>query len=513
MKLLLADDETITRDGLMKGLAFDELGIDEIYQADNGLHALELVKTFEPDILLTDVRMPRMDGITLAEELLQKFPDICVIFMSGYSDKEYLKAAIKLKAVSYIEKPIRLQEVSEVLSEAVRTVRERKLNAHYQDISKRQREADTAFLLSLAGKASGIPADAFPIPPESVRFCCTALIRCYQVAGTEAEKSIDALFTDLFANLHLVLIHAVRQPFLYMMHLFSDREFSENQQHFLAGRMTELLKSQPFSFHLVFGKPVSSVYRLYDSYNTAIITLQRAFFQKENTGIRYESALSHGRIRELPDSLGAGNFRDLLLQKDRGAIKRFSDSLLSDILSSRELVPSQVRELYYRLFQEIKQAALTFHAQTAQSLQYSLWEHISAAATVFELHTMLESHADSLLRQIEENSSVSSPVYLIKTYISSHLSDANLSIKAISEAVRLSSSYLCTIFKAETGDTVTHYITELRMQKARELLLDPGNRISEISGMVGFSDSNYFSKAFRKAFGVSPSEFRDSLNG
>ena len=90
MKLLIVDDEKLTRDGLMNSIDWEQLGVDAVAQADDGLHGLELAGGFQPDIVLSDVRMPRMSGIEMAEKLQMHNPDISIIFMSGYSDKEYL---------------------------------------------------------------------------------------------------------------------------------------------------------------------------------------------------------------------------------------------------------------------------------------------------------------------------------------------------------------------------------------------------------------------------------------
>lgn len=105
MKLLIVDDEELTRTGVISSVDWKSIGIDEVLQADDGVHGLESARLHRPEIILCDVRMPRMDGITMLERLEKFLPDSVPIFMSGYSDKEYLKAAIKLKAVNYIENP------------------------------------------------------------------------------------------------------------------------------------------------------------------------------------------------------------------------------------------------------------------------------------------------------------------------------------------------------------------------------------------------------------------------
>ncbi len=511
MNLLITDDETITREGLFRGADFEHLGIDSVKTAADGLQALELCRDFRPDILLTDVRMPRMDGISLAETLQQRFPDMSIVFMSGYSDKEYLKAAIKLRAVSYIEKPIRLSEVNQVLAEAAEAVLKKRENARLRDLSRRQSSAAAAQRLTQAGTAVLVSEKDFPVDPDRIRFCVTALIRCYTPVTPQEEDRIEQILSEVLPHLSMSCIHVLRQPSLCILQLFSEKCPSEAQQQYLADRVAELLGAVPLRFHLVFGKPAAGPWQLYDSYNTAIITLQRAFFYPEGTALRYESSVSHGMIADISLHFPEGCFRDLLLKKDGAPIRDYLDSLLPTLSAETGLLPNQVREFYYRLFRELKQAATVLHIDLPAALRYSLWERISGVSSVQMLQQMLEEQTADFLKALTQSVSVSSPVYLIRSYISGHLSDPNLSIKAISDEVHLSTSYVCTIFKAETGDTLTHYITELRMKKARELLMDPRNRISDISVQVGFSDSNYFSKAFKKAFGLSPSEFRDSL--
>lgn len=105
--------------------------------------------------------------------------------------------------------------------------------------------------------------------------------------------------------------------------------------------------------------------------------------------------------------------------------------------------------------------------------------------------------------------SENSTVFLIRDYIEKRFGDNNLSIKEISEHVHLSCSYICTMFKTETGQTLNQYITEYRIEKAKMLLADPRNKITEISSRVGYTDGNYFSKSFKKAVGLSPSEYRE----
>ena len=115
MKLLIVDDEELTRTGVISSIDWQSIGIQEVLQADDGINGIEMARVHRPDIVLCDVRMPRLDGIAMLEQLEEILPDIVPVFMSGYSDKEYLKAAIKLKAVNYIEKPLNPVEIRDAI--------------------------------------------------------------------------------------------------------------------------------------------------------------------------------------------------------------------------------------------------------------------------------------------------------------------------------------------------------------------------------------------------------------
>ncbi|MDQ0920513.1 response regulator [Paenibacillus sp. V4I5] len=127
MNLLLVDDEWFTREGILDNLPWRQLGIERVVQADDGVHALEAAERLRPDILLTDVRMPRMNGTDLAYRIRELYPDCHIIFMSGYTDKEYFKAAIRVSASGYVEKPINIDELrSEVEKAALRCGKNRR---------------------------------------------------------------------------------------------------------------------------------------------------------------------------------------------------------------------------------------------------------------------------------------------------------------------------------------------------------------------------------------------------
>ncbi len=154
MKLLIVDDEELTRTGLISSLDWMSLGIREIYQADDGINGLSIARLYHPEIILCDVRMPRMDGITMLEQLEKELPDTIPVFMSGYSDKEYLKAAIRLKAVTYIEKPLDPEEVREAIKEAQELYIQKARSRRAETMHSMENVSRLALLLTSAYEAN-----------------------------------------------------------------------------------------------------------------------------------------------------------------------------------------------------------------------------------------------------------------------------------------------------------------------------------------------------------------------
>ena len=123
--VLVVDDEKMPREILRDSLPWEELRVDRVEEAEDGAQALELARPHRPDIVISDVKMPRMNGLELAGAVREMYPDCQFIFLSGYTDKEYLKGAIKLRAASYVEKPIDLEEVAAVLREVTAELEKR----------------------------------------------------------------------------------------------------------------------------------------------------------------------------------------------------------------------------------------------------------------------------------------------------------------------------------------------------------------------------------------------------
>ena len=149
IKILIADDEMTVRKRIIKHIDWDSLSISEIREAEDGINALSVCRDFTPDILLTDVRMPRMDGIVLAKELRKQNPRLKIVFISGYADKEYLLGAIELQATNYVEKPLNLQVLFLALKHSCDAIRDQDRHAkELQELNILKRQQLAEYLIS-----------------------------------------------------------------------------------------------------------------------------------------------------------------------------------------------------------------------------------------------------------------------------------------------------------------------------------------------------------------------------
>ncbi len=518
MKLLIVDDEKLTREGLLKEVDFNALGIDSIETAEDGLSGLKLCKSFEPDIVLTDVRMPKMDGIRMMEAVQERYPDCAVIFMSGYSDKEYLKAAIKLHAVSYVEKPIDTDELTEAVKEALSQVLSRRSAQRSLNATRRSADFTVAYRLIKSPDKDDlrelVEEGALSVDIKNAGSCFAMIINDHDPYASFSEEETER-FAELIrpvADRYRLQMLCTVNSSLYVFLLFSGRALTEKQSGYFAGEITECLGKSMESFHVVLGRQVKGYGELSHSYNTAVINLQQSFFMPDNTFLLYSHIPGKTVFKSINNADSFSEFKKLISDHRKEGALSYLDKLLKSLTGSDYILPNQAREFYYRLLSILIEAGNEKKLTKDKYLPANdLWERISACHSVFELNDLMTESTGLFFTVLDASKTESSVVYSIKNYISENYGDMDLSIMAISEHVHLSGSYVCTLFKSETGITLNQYITEYRLMRAKDLLSDPRNRIGEIAGRVGYSDSNYFSKIFRKSFGLSPSEFRESL--
>ncbi len=518
MRLLIVDDEKLTREGISQILPWRQLGIEQVQTAVDGLDALHMASAAMPDILLSDIRMPRMDGISLASRLQALRPEMPIIFMSGYSDKAYLKAAIRLKALSYVEKPIDPAELEEALKEAISHVKKHRENRDKITTSlSRSREILASRLTKFSDESSiiGLLSDAdLLFLTEKKYYFFTMILPVYSYFSTEengdAPPNIMEFLCEKYDFGHIFFL---RQPHLWIFHLWSLSPPDREKILSLAEEFCSHLSGHTRDFHLAIGPVQNSIGQCPESYTCGVLALQKAFFSPTGSLHFYgepEPDAPGLEQREEVLSTIPPRFRESLLQQDAKQAQLLLDQVFALFQAPPHPLPHQAKAYYFRLLDilEERQSKSRMPAQTESPSE--AWGHLLESPSLASLHQVACQRLQRWSSQISSQGDAGRVVAKIKAYISTHYHSEGLSIQDISGHVYLSASYVCTLFKQETGSTLNQYLTEYRLDKAKEFLQDPSQKIQGIAARVGYGDSHYFGKLFKKMTGLTPSEYREA---
>jgi len=526
IKLLIVDDEKTTRDGLVECIPWKELGVDIVKSAAGGIEALEIAKGFNPNIVLTDVRMPKMDGIELAKRLKLKFPECKVIFLSGYTDKEYLKSAIQLQAINYIEKPVNLEEVKEIIRKTVSLCKreEEKKRTEIGLVNKINESLPLLkekLCLELTMPILNINTiktkfDFLNIPFKEQCFCVTVLIKtddgsentfAYRNSGTDLIKTVSRLIEKEKEY----FLCALKEPTLMVIHIFSDNVKDKPYLKKLLSTIKLNIENNSPAGRKLFiaaGSVVSNIKSLNTSYQKAVITLQKQFF------------LGFGNIVFFTEDTSPifnfnkhsiNHFLELLKAEKKNESELFVKKIVNEIKLCTNTLVDNIKNYFFNMLMGLSKIADEKNIVIAESehRQEYFWDVISRAKTLHDIENYLLEKINLFFSAIEEKERSTPIVYSAIRYILNNYSNKNLSIKLIANSVFVTPNYLSLVFKKSTGKTINQFITETRMEKAKELLKDRSIKLYEIASMVGFRDANYFAKIFKKMEGMNPSEYRE----
>ena len=520
---MVVDDEIISREGIIRNINKRNLDISVIKQADDGVHALLLAQNYHPDIVLSDVRMPRMDGIEMAYKLREADPDVKIIFMSGYSEKKYLKSAIHLRALSYVDKPIDYDELEKVLVEAIQMVHDERKKREETDIHERLAKNFPLIKNEIALKLitnyhdSGKPFDysLLGIQPESD--FVTVLIQLLHKENitnhdyfTLMEDTMEQLMFNLEAH-GLVGIPTIKDDYYILLHIACPA----HNPHLL--KKENILKIfsnlvplwNNIDYFVAVGRQVSGIGNVSESYRSAVLALQKLFFVGFNQ-ILFSDNEKVDSYLFLDEKIK--EFRKYLLQDNEEHAISLIHNLTKELTLYTNTLASNIKNYFYRMLLQLYETSRDLFLDTFLAIHdyNQSWQILIKFNTLSELETYTLEQIGLFFEYRNKKRDNSSKVLQIKSYIASNYLDSNLSVKQISEYSFISMAYMCSMFKQETGNTINQYITNLRIEKAKELLKNKSYNISDVAELVGISDSQYFARIFRKNVDMTPTMYKET---
>lgn len=479
IKTIIVEDEKVIREGLKKHVPWERLGIDEVYDASRAEDAIELCEKMKPDIIVSDIRMPGMDGIELCRKLREKYEKCKIIFVTGFSDKEYLKAAISLQAVSYVEKPVNIKEISSALENAVEQI-------------KKSRAYEQAVVHSVFTKS-----DIFEYQWSGDTFFTAGILYTRNKNLKDDKREIGGFLEKILQDQGFHY-YSERKDEKTEVFLVSDVHSGENRLRNIQVELEEFMAQQKEDLFIALGQEVDDQKDISRSYQSAEKARMCLGFKGWNT-ITY-SGEHYCKITD--SSSGKKDLNDFSVALTKNELNSALDivkKITGRIENEHILVDINVRYWYYYMEEQV------YHLTGVRKNNGD--NEIEHLETVKELEEYI---CNLLLEEKSENKS-SYIAKKVSDYIREHYSENDLSIKKIADVVYLTPTYLSNLYKKQTGITVGQYLTEVRMECAVQLLKDPKWKLYQIAAMVGFEDANYFAKIFKKKKGVTPSEYREKI--
>ena len=528
--VLLVDDEEDVIRIIMKKLDWESMGLVIIGHAANGVEALEMAEELSPDIVMTDIKMPYMDGLTLCKKLKELSRTIRVIIFSGFDEFEYAKEAIKMEAAEYLLKPVNAVELKEVF-ERVKNDLDReldekrntdKLRAYYMESLPVLQESFYMALLEgrIAPEQIGRYMDSYQVQLQGPYYVVAVLHISQQSLEEESRMDpfLQAVSVRKFAEEQVedrwrsrVVIYLGDIIMISQMHSREEMLEYTNEMDRLCrmakkvcnaritagiGYLCDNLEQLPLSYQ---GAKQAVSYRVLYG-NTRAISISEVE-PAEHVELNWEDVYST-YIQQIMKKVRVGEQDGL-----EKAISQFTEWLSGEQISMQKY-RIVMMELVAELFRFT--ASHNLNPENVFGGNVDVYSQVLQMESAEVLDRWLRRVCTNLQNAVmnERQDSTKFFVKNAEEYVKEHFADQDLGVDEVCRKLNVSAAYFSTIFKKETGKTFVRYLTDYRMEKAVNMLMTGNEKTYVIAEKVGYAEPNYFSYVFKKQFGMSPSKYK-----
>lgn len=528
-KVILADDEEEVLQSIQRKLEWGKYGFEVVETFLNGSDVMEFLETQEADLVITDIRMPFMDGIEVAKRISERYPQIKVIILSGYGDFNYAKEAMSYHVSDYILKPVNAKEMEEVLRRAREELdreREEKKSIHFlksqymknlpiiresllnQLISGEVQEEEISERLSNCGIHIGNAA------------CWTAvLFQMDKVEQQTGNEKIDKRYVSIYIR------NLIQERFgaEYHYQIFGSglgecailglEEPAQIEKILL--RLNGIAREARRSMGICLGIGVGKIKKDFLEI--------KASFREAREAVLYRQMAKYGEVIYIEDIKVPE--RDYVL---------FDEKSREVFFSALKFGGSQeIRQILGKISAELKNANITGNGWRSWSLSFMNalllfdQQHPDVAEAVFggrldcmEILSRYED-MDSFFEWLEKESLMigayfekermnknKSIIEVAQEYMQKKFAEPEISLEAVAAEIGLTTTYFSSLFKKETGETFVEYLTRLRLEEAMRMLEETDEKIYSVAEKTGYPDAGYFSYIFKKKYGISPIQYR-----
>ena len=534
-KIYIADDETIIRKGLINGIDWAALNCQVIGSASDGKKAYNEILRLRPDILLTDIKMPLLDGLEMIALLRRQLSDLYIIVITGYSEFSFAQRAVKLGVYDFILKPIDIDYLCKVILNIENKIDDcRSGHSAVSLYSNFRGELSLSEAQALWNAVFSPSSSDFTVweeegrPGRHLPFC-----QCVILQIDDYFRIVENMTLEEQEELEGVICKSIAEALKEADHVYSLARGNAEFLFVLFSENIPALESHRQKLLLQFRKLLDE--RLNCTATAGIGTILSRPGQIRQSYLEAEEALQHKFLY--------GNSSDIFFASRNHP----SEAADYDYISSMQTIVSSI--VSGNPTRAIEEAGKSFspgsrpvyasmHSFTINNIIFGCIELLSAVnLSLYEVFPdfsavykeLISSGSDpelharlaGLIRQVSnlyslsKNSLTGSENPIVsdaKAYIEKHYSDCRLHLSHIAEALSVSSCYLSNIFKQETGKTYIDFLTSVRIKKAKEFLADPQVKVYEVCYLAGYDNPTYFSTLFKRRTGCTPTEYRNRLS-
>lgn len=518
-KIILADDEPIIIKGLRKMIQWESLHAEIVAEAGNGEELLERVREYSPDIVISDVAMPKMSGLDVIKKIRETDKKIKIIFLSGYQEFEYVRTAIRYDAQEYLLKPVGKEELEQAVLRAEQELKSDSPMEYWREEKSdmqtvfRKMNTDTEYKeLYQHFKDMGIDIEG-----KAFTGVCFSLPRGFhkEIGNQDMEELLRfSIFKKIQEYVKKEKIGFVIKREVNSSNLILVS--SKDEYNFMAEQEIKKIREKIYEVYKVWlivglGNTVFHIKELKYAYKTAKFCSELHYFSQEDF-IRYEDV-----SREFKSSFDDYNkqYKEMitsLFSRD-GLWKEKLDKVLETIenlhYGNRYAAENRCIAMAMDFYKELEEYHIVA-SETRQEYE-GFVAKIRLQSSYRDLKNFIERFLAKFLEKnaFQDTAAENQTIHQVKVYIKEHYAE-DLSLGKMAEIVYMNPYYFSSFFKKETGQNYKNYLAEVRMKEAVKLLMKTDMKTYELAKAVGYNDVRSFSEKFREYFGESPSSYKKS---
>lgn len=530
-QIMVVEDEKTIRESIIQLINWSKMSCEIIAEAEHGLQALEMLEFLHPDIIITDIKMPGMDGIQLAEAITKSKPEqnIKIIFLTSYSDFTYAQKAIKFGAIDYVIKMNVFTDLPVAVNKAIEKIEDEKsvtrdLVSLKSTSQKREKAAQDKFFLDILNgvlthsNEIDMAAMELNIKPSAYRLVLVQFKEdsVFQENNQVLEKRNLAALANMismaFGHIKIGELRLQKYQFCILANAIETQNFQESSEHSLTElfkiceSLIELTDSlSEFSVQIGISSVKEDLGGLRNSLEEARQSIRSNYAYDQRIGCFIDKppqnqdetkieiaetvatlleAIQHGHVEKAKEVLEEilVIFRNGLLPLDQLLILA-----TTIVISSMNFLPS----------------SSTLKNSEPEFIPNAIFEAKSLNDIINILNNLIDQTA-LVINNTQRNNEI---VDAVKRYIENNYTKT-ITLSAMAKNIHISKNYLCSLYKSVAGENIFDSINKLRIEKAKALLMRSDKKIHEIADEVGINDQSYFSALFKKYVGFSPKDFR-----